>query len=172
MRTPPRLTRRHAVSRQLLICAVTSPPFSLSSYPCKPEKHLSSSLNRVTMCICYMLHQHHLAECPRPLSYVLTYTYCPAAYINPATHEAMSPCPLVLFEPAISEDQDPCAIGGCLLSPDCASGACRLQDLNGQWVCCKCRRGGNMSKWCRHRRKGSPDTFCYHNICSDCKADK
>jgi hypothetical protein len=83
-----------------------------------------------------------------------------------------TPCSKLYFDPSQSVDyNDPCASGGCLASPDCSSGACRLEQLNGHWACCRCGQGGNRYRWCRHRMRRSPDTFCYHVCCGDCTAD-
>jgi hypothetical protein len=82
------------------------------------------------------------------------------------------PCGDVDFDQALSVDyMDPCATGGCLASPECSSGGCRLEQLDGRWTCCQCGRGGNEYRWCRHRMRKSPDTFCYHVCCVDCRAD-
>lgn len=84
-----------------------------------------------------------------------------------------TPCSNLYFDPSQSVDySDPCAWGGCLISPDCSSGACRLEQLNGRWTCCRCGQGANRYRWCRHRRRRSPDTFCYHVCCGDCTADE
>jgi len=62
------------------------------------------------------------------------------------------PCGDVDFDQALSVDyMDPCATGGCLASPECSSGGCRLEQLDGRWTCCQCGRGGNEYRWCRHR---------------------
>jgi hypothetical protein len=83
-----------------------------------------------------------------------------------------TPCSNLYFDPSQSVDySDPCASGGCLASPDCSSGACRLEQLNGRWTCCRCGQRGNRYRWCRHRMRRSPDTFCYHVCCGDCAAD-
>ena len=66
---------------------------------------------------------------------------------------------------------DPCATGGCLLSQGCGSGQCRLEQLGGRWVCCRCRRGGNSFRWCAHPMRRVPDTLCYHTVCLGCWAD-
>lgn len=84
-----------------------------------------------------------------------------------------TPCSNLYFDPSQSVDySDPCASGGCLTSPDCSSGACRLEQLNGRWTCCRCGQGGNRFRWCRQRMRRSPDTFCYHVCCGDCTADE
>ncbi|KAK7906386.1 hypothetical protein PG985_016392 [Apiospora marii] len=67
---------------------------------------------------------------------------------------------------------DPCATGGCLYSPGCGSGQCRLEQLGGRWVCCRCRRGGNSFRWCAHPMRRVPDTLCYHTVCLGCWADQ
>lgn len=66
---------------------------------------------------------------------------------------------------------NPCATGGCLLSSECTSGQCRLEDLGGRWVCCHCCRGGNTFRWCAHPMRKVPDTMCYHKVCEGCWAD-
>jgi hypothetical protein len=82
------------------------------------------------------------------------------------------PCGNLYFDPSQSVDyNNPCATGGCLPSPDCTSGACRLLQLNGHWKCCRCQRGGNRYRWCRHRMRQIPDTFCYHVCCMGCVPD-
>ncbi|KAJ0165297.1 hypothetical protein CTA2_11702 [Colletotrichum tanaceti] len=86
--------------------------------------------------------------------------------------EFQLPCERVFYDPVQSIDVDnPCAAGGCLISPDCSSGNCRLQELNGQWICCQCNRGSNSLRWCRQKMKKSPDTFCYHRVCPNCTSD-
>lgn len=88
-------------------------------------------------------------------------------------NQVQTPCSNLYFDPSQSVDySDPCASGGCLASPNCSSGACRLEQLNGRWTCCLCGRGGNRYRWCRHRMRRSPDTFCYHVCCGDCTADE
>jgi hypothetical protein len=42
------------------------------------------------------------------------------------------------------------ATGGCLMSPDCESGACRLTLLGGRWMCCQCGGRGNGETWCEY----------------------
>lgn len=66
---------------------------------------------------------------------------------------------------------NPCATGGCLVSPGCTAGSCRLEDLGGRWICCQCFRGGNTFRWCAHPMKKVPDTMCYHVVCEHCCAD-
>lgn len=91
----------------------------------------------------------------------------------PTGQEIQVPCDNIYFDPSQSVDyNDPCATGGCLASPDCTSGKCRLVQLNRHWKCCRCSRGGNRYRWCRHRMRRSPDTFCYHVCCSECTADE
>lgn len=67
---------------------------------------------------------------------------------------------------------NPCATGGCLVSAGCSSGSCRLEDLGGRWVCCRCCRGGNTFRWCAHPMRKVPDTMCYHTVCGECWADE
>ncbi|KAL2152318.1 hypothetical protein VTH82DRAFT_5502 [Thermothelomyces myriococcoides] len=106
---------------------------------------------------------------------VVNYNYCPNAVVDPATGETL-PCGNIYF----SEDSaminqvdydDPCATGGCLISPACESGECRLAQLGGRWACCRCGGGGNEYRWCQHRLRASPDTFCYHVCCDACRPD-
>jgi hypothetical protein len=66
---------------------------------------------------------------------------------------------------------DPCASGGCVASPDCISGVCRLEQLGGCWVCCVCKGTGNGYTWCAHTPVASPDSFCYHVVCANCSKD-
>jgi hypothetical protein len=54
-------------------------------------------------------------------------------------------------------DQPPnSATGGCLMSPDCESGACRLALLGGRWMCCQCGGRGNGETWCEYCSTSSP----------------
>ncbi|KAB5550874.1 hypothetical protein GE09DRAFT_153005 [Coniochaeta sp. 2T2.1] len=90
-----------------------------------------------------------------------------------SSQAVQTPCSNLYFDPSQSVDySDPCASGGCLASPDCSSGACRLDQLNGRWTCCRCGQGGNRYRWCRQRMRRSPDTFCYHVCCGGCTADE
>src|SRR5689334_1074077 len=67
-----------------------------------------------------------------------------AAASNTSHPAIQTPCSNLYFDPSQSVDySDPCASGGCLASPDCSSGACRLEQLNGRWTCCRCGQGGN-----------------------------
>ncbi|KND89361.1 hypothetical protein TOPH_05982 [Tolypocladium ophioglossoides CBS 100239] len=124
------------------------------------------------MCISSVLHHHHVPPCPRPLAFVTHCLYCPDATVNPLTSEVVAPCANVVYTPdhGVNYD-DPCSTGGCIVSPQCSTGTCRLQDLGGRWVCCACRRGGNVYRTCTNRKVGSPDTFCYHDVCQTCKPD-
>ncbi|KAL8344267.1 hypothetical protein RB601_004683 [Gaeumannomyces tritici] len=139
------------------------------------------------MCTYYYLHHHHLVPCTRPVDMVVSYAYCQDA--TDVSHTAQTavigdsssnhqqqqrqPCQRLCFDPAqpVLDYSDPCASGGCLASPECASGACRLEDLGGRWTCCACGRGGNRFRWCRHPKRRSPDTFCYHTCCHNCTRD-
>ncbi|KAH8841590.1 hypothetical protein MCOR27_000583 [Pyricularia oryzae] len=149
------------------------------------------------MCTSYYVHYHHLPTCSRPIDIALEYTSCPAATeattsttSSPtqrqqgatATHDNQDgqqrrqqrqPCEDLHHDPWASVDlADPCMAGGCFaVSPECGSGLCRLNDLGGRWACCSCGRGGNTYRWCRHKMKKSPDTFCYHTCCENCTAD-
>jgi hypothetical protein len=151
------------------------------------------------MCTYYYLHHHHTEACGRAIDIVVHYVFCSAATTASApcsesftsasatsttsggTTTSQSsdgqpirvPCANLYFDPSQSVDyNNPCATGGCLASPDCTSGACRLVELNGHWKCCRCGRGGNRYRWCRHRMRRSPDTFCYHVCCAECTADQ
>ncbi|KAK8124007.1 hypothetical protein PG999_003925 [Apiospora kogelbergensis] len=73
---------------------------------------------------------------------------------------------------AVFDYNNPCATGGCLVSQGCGSGQCRLEQLGGRWVCCRCRRGGNAFRWCAHPMRRVPDTLCYHTVCLGCWADQ
>ncbi|KAK8054488.1 hypothetical protein PG994_009555 [Apiospora phragmitis] len=72
---------------------------------------------------------------------------------------------------AVFDYNNPCATGGCLVSQGCGSGQCRLEQLGGRWICCRCRRGGNSFRWCAHPMRRVPDTLCYHTVCLGCWAD-
>ncbi|KAK4211047.1 hypothetical protein QBC37DRAFT_427801 [Rhypophila decipiens] len=121
------------------------------------------------MCTYHYLHHHHVSPCTRDIDMVVHYSFCPDATIDSSTGSQM-PCDNVQYDYTQTVDYtDPCATGGCLTSPDCSSGGCRLEQLNGRWKCCKCGRGGNEYRWCCHRMRNSPDTFCYHVCCSNCK---
>ncbi|KAH7362779.1 hypothetical protein B0T11DRAFT_328813 [Plectosphaerella cucumerina] len=123
------------------------------------------------MCIYYYLHHHHMPPCSREIEYVVQYEFCPNATRDPDTKEAV-PCSQACFDHSNSVDYtNPCATGGCLVSPECSSGSCRVEDLGGRWKCCRCRRGGNSLRWCNHKKKESPDTFCYHQACEGCTTD-
>jgi hypothetical protein len=123
------------------------------------------------MCIYYYLHHHHVTPCTRSVNLYVYWDYCLGAVTDP-DGKVTVPCQQTYFDSVQSVDiGDPCATGGCLVSPECASGACRLEDLNGLWVCCQCGRGRNYLTWCRHKMKKCPDTFCYHTVCQDCKVD-
>ncbi|UNI17788.1 hypothetical protein JDV02_004107 [Purpureocillium takamizusanense] len=73
---------------------------------------------------------------------------------------------------AAAEPPSCCSLGKCLISVECSTGACRVEDLGGRWACCACGRGGNAYTTCTNRKVGSPDTFCYHNVCAACTADR
>ncbi|KAF7538129.1 hypothetical protein G7054_g3136 [Neopestalotiopsis clavispora] len=88
------------------------------------------------------------------------------------------PCAALIYAPeynmaegSMIDYANPCATGGCLVSPGCTSGSCRLEDLGGRWICCQCYRGGNTFRWCAHPMKKVPDTMCYHVVCENCCAD-
>ncbi|KAK4119218.1 hypothetical protein N657DRAFT_554743, partial [Parathielavia appendiculata] len=124
------------------------------------------------MCRWSYSHHHHLPGCPRPIDIIVHYQYGDCAIIDPHTGEIL-PCENARFDELMSQIDynDPCATGGCLMSPDCESGACRLALLGGRWVCCRCGGRDNDGTWCRHRLRMSPDTFCYHSCCYGCTAN-
>jgi len=122
------------------------------------------------MCQYYYLHHHHMPPCMRDIDMVVHYVFCKYAMTDSAGNKM--PCGNLQYDDTQNIDyNDPCATGGCLSSPDCSSGGCRLVELGGRWICCSCRRGGNSGRWCRHRMRGSPDTFCYHVCCTECQPD-
>ncbi|KAI1637590.1 hypothetical protein F4809DRAFT_640449 [Biscogniauxia mediterranea] len=145
------------------------------------------------MCTYYYLHYHHVAPCARPIDYAVHYTFCGHAAApapsgnnnnnnnNPDNHhhqQGQSPCAALAYDPASTGaggmEAAGCAAGEtgcCLVSQQCSSGGCRLQDLGGRWTCCRCRRGGNTFRWCVHPMRKVPDTLCYHVVCQDCQAD-
>ncbi|KAM0818013.1 hypothetical protein AB5N19_03820 [Seiridium cardinale] len=97
---------------------------------------------------------------------------------EPEIEYVQQPCAALTYAPeynladgSMVDYANPCAAGGCLISPGCTSGTCRLQDLGGRWVCCQCCRGGNTFRWCAHPMKKVPDTMCYHVVCENCWAD-
>ena len=123
------------------------------------------------MCRYYYMHHHHLDGCSRPIDFAVHYEFCERASKGEGD-ESRIPCDRAYYDPLQSVDHDnPCATGGCLVSPDCTSGACRLEELKGRWACCKCGRGANTLRWCRHKMKKCPDTFCYHQVCATCTPD-
>ncbi|KAK4040200.1 hypothetical protein C8A01DRAFT_15883 [Parachaetomium inaequale] len=127
------------------------------------------------MCIWSYSHHHHLPPCTQPIEMVVNYQYCDFASTDPVTG-VTQPCEQAFFgDDAALMNQvdynDPCATGGCLLSPDCESGGCRLAQLGGRWACCQCGGRANEHRWCQHRMRTSPDTFCYHTCCDGCRAD-
>ncbi|KAH6687009.1 hypothetical protein EV126DRAFT_349653 [Verticillium dahliae] len=123
------------------------------------------------MCIYYYLHHHHVSPCRRAIDYVVHYEFCPDAVWDSEGKNGV-PCDCSFYDQAQSVDySNPCATSGCLVSPDCSSGTCRLQDLGGCWICCQCQRGNNVLRWCGHKMRKSPDTFCYHRACEGCTQD-
>ncbi|KAI0438816.1 hypothetical protein F4803DRAFT_569156 [Xylaria telfairii] len=153
------------------------------------------------MCVYYYLHYHHVEPCTKAIEYEVHYTFCANSTMEPVIGSTVSsphghhsspsssgggggeeyppvqqPCsnltPAPEYDPASGFDYtNPCATGGCLESQHCASGGCRLGDLNGRWVCCRCSRGGNTFRWCIHPVKKVPDALCYHVVCQNCWAD-
>ncbi|KAK4249848.1 hypothetical protein C7999DRAFT_29717 [Corynascus novoguineensis] len=127
------------------------------------------------MCYWSYAHHHHLPPCTQPIEMVVNYNYCENAVVDPVTGEAQ-PCKYTYFgDDAAMINQvdydDPCATGGCLISPSCESGECRLAQLGGRWACCRCGGRANEYRWCQHRLRASPDTFCYHVCCEACTPD-
>jgi hypothetical protein len=142
-----------------------------------------------TMCTYYYLHYHHVEPCSRGVDWELQYRYCPRSTVAPASSSPLShqfsgeepqtvqvPCDELTHAPECNPNEgidydDPCANGGCLMSQQCTSGGCRLEDLNGRWFCCRCTRGGNTFSSCFHPMRRVPDTLCYHTVCQSCWAD-
>lgn len=116
----------------------------------------------------------HIPPCTRDINWELHYVYCQSATWD-ATGKQVA-CPDTYEHDQQAQNScidfsDPCASGGCLASPDCSLGVCRLEELNGQWICCRCGLGGNKYRFCRHPMKRSPDTLCYHVCCWECQPD-
>ncbi|KAI1437400.1 hypothetical protein GGR50DRAFT_644814 [Xylaria sp. CBS 124048] len=152
------------------------------------------------MCQYYYLHYHHVAPCQRSVDFFVHYTYCINAKVNTNTTSSstttnttintaptptltpaleMQPCddlsPALECDPATGISLDytnPCAAGGCLISQHCSSGGCRLEDVGGKWVCCRCGGGGNTFRWCMRPLRAVPDSLCYHVVCRGCRADR
>lgn len=127
------------------------------------------------MCTYYYLHHHHIYPCTRDIEFIIHYVYCAAATLDETSQNQLA-CPNIADHaqqnggPGV-DFNNPCASGGCLASPDCSLGRCRLQELNGLWKCCRCGLGGNRYPCCHHPMRKSPDTLCYHQCCQDCEAD-
>lgn len=132
------------------------------------------------MCTYSYFHHHHMYPCNRDIEYVIQYIYCPAATFDQSTQSQLACLNTSYHDHHHSNDgthvpvldlANPCANGGCLASPDCHLGKCRLADLNGLWVCCRCGLGGNRFTSCHHPMKKSPDALCYHRCCETCLPD-
>lgn len=127
------------------------------------------------MCTYYYLHHHHMYPCNRDIEFFIHYVYCAAATFDESSRIQYA-CPNISDHaqqngsPGV-DFNNPCASGGCLASPDCSLGRCRLQELNGLWKCCQCGLGGNRYPCCHHPMRKSPDTLCYHQCCQGCEAD-
>ncbi|KAF3760328.1 hypothetical protein M406DRAFT_343443 [Cryphonectria parasitica EP155] len=127
------------------------------------------------MCTYYYLHYHHIYPCTRDIEFVIHYIYCQDATFDQAT-QTQQPCPNISYHDQANGNPgidftNPCASGGCLASPDCSLGRCRLQELGGLWICCRCGFGGNRYPCCYHLMRRSPDSLCYHQCCQDCQPD-
>jgi hypothetical protein len=82
-----------------------------------------------------------LPPCPRPIDMVVHYSYCPDAIAtsdggllpcnNPAQWDETTQAAMMVG--LAGDYDDPCATGGCLVSPDCSSGGCRVGELGGRW---------------------------------------
>ncbi|KAK7212914.1 hypothetical protein V2G26_020092 [Clonostachys chloroleuca] len=121
------------------------------------------------MCTGQPVLYHHIAPCTRAPSYSISYAYCPYAVRDPATLRIVATCPNVIHIPSSAPLGTAPWPPGCLIvSPECSSGLCRLEDLDGAWVCCRCQRSGNTHVYCLQPKRGSPDTFCYHRVCQGC----
>lgn len=72
---------------------------------------------------------------------VVHYSYCPDAIAtsdggllpcnNPAQWDETTQAAMMVG--LAGDYDDPCATGGCLVSPDCSSGGCRVGELGGRW---------------------------------------
>ena len=123
------------------------------------------------MCTYLYLHHHHIDPCTRPIDFVVHYKYCSSATTDPSSGQ-LQPCQNLSYDPGqVIDYENPCASGGCLASPECSSGACRLEELNCLWICFRCNLGGNTYRYCCHPMRRSPDTFCYHVCCETCRPD-
>ncbi|KAI0381242.1 hypothetical protein F5Y04DRAFT_256089 [Hypomontagnella monticulosa] len=134
------------------------------------------------MCTYYYLHYHHLAPCSRDVEYEVYYSFCPNSMISTSdTYHGeqqvyQQPCEALNYAPECffagnPDYSNPCAAGGCLVSQNCSTGCCRLEDLGGCWICCRCNRGGNTLRWCVIPMEKIPDALCYHVICYNCRSD-
>lgn len=127
------------------------------------------------MCTYYYLHHHHMPPCTRDIEFVIHYVYCSAATIDESS-QTWHACANITYHdqqhgnPGI-DFNNPCASGGCLASPACSLGRCRLEELNKLWICCQCGLGGNRYPCCHHPMKRSPDALCYHQCCQYCLPD-
>ncbi|OTA76863.1 hypothetical protein M434DRAFT_87904 [Hypoxylon sp. CO27-5] len=142
------------------------------------------------MCTYYYLHYHHLAPCTRDIEYVVHYSFCSNATAEASSSSQPSsisttnaahceqlvqqPCEALIYAPEYHsiggvDNTDPCASIGCLISQQCSSGGCRLEDLGGSWICCQCNRGGNTLRLCIRPMKKIPDALCYHAVCQNCR---
>ncbi|KAH6850427.1 hypothetical protein B0I37DRAFT_352907 [Chaetomium sp. MPI-CAGE-AT-0009] len=124
------------------------------------------------MCFWSYSHHHHLPPCTRPIEIIINYEYCHCAVTDPITGETQ-PCDRAFCGDNASpmnqvDYNDPWRLPNL---PDCESGGCRLAQLGGRWACCQCGGRANEHRWCQHRLRTSPDTFCYHTCCEGCRAD-
>ncbi|KAI8957040.1 hypothetical protein F5Y11DRAFT_114524 [Daldinia sp. FL1419] len=145
------------------------------------------------MCTYYYLHYHHLAPCTRGIEYAMHYSFCPnstpgtssSSYPSPINTQnvgngerwAQHPCEALSYAPELNSVGGPgynnsCCSGNCLISQRCSTGSCRLEDLGGCWICCRCSRGGNTLRWCIRPMKKIPDALCSHPICQNCRPDR
>ncbi|WZH47622.1 uncharacterized protein QYS62_008778 [Fusarium acuminatum] len=123
------------------------------------------------MCIANYLHYHHIPPCPRPIRYSYHYVFCASASYDPVTSHPLAPCGSISTSSPGGHIDDPCTMSQCLVDQGCRSGACRLADLNGRWVCCVCGRAGNSGYQCFNVRSAQTMTFCMHQICENCSED-
>lgn len=144
------------------------------------------------MCTYYYLHYHHLAPCTRDIEYAVHYSFCPnsapvtlslsppssvgASNVENGEQWIQQPCEALTYAPEYNSIEgldynNPCVTGGCLISQQCSTGSCRLEDVGGCWICCQCNRGGNTLRWCIRPMKKIPDALCYHSICQNCRPD-
>ncbi|KAF7562806.1 hypothetical protein G7046_g1332 [Stylonectria norvegica] len=126
------------------------------------EKEKEKKQKAASMCTYYYLHHHHFPPCTRSLTYLVHYQYCVNAMTDGVTGQQIGPCDTVVLNDGAPVDfEDPCASGGCLASPHCDSGQCRLEDLQGLWMCCqwdqRTRQVRSLENECHQRQDSIED---------------